>query len=164
MRHGSIRRSSRLVAASALAAAALCLAAAPVAAAEQSPPASKSMQDTPSSTQTQPGAAPSPGGQMQRTTTQPSLTRDQVVGKELRSANGETFGEIEDVVEEQGQVKAVLLDVGGFLGLGAKRVAVPVSQISPQGDHILAKGLTQAEVEKLPEHKSPARKGNLFTR
>lgn len=106
----------------------------------------------------------STGQQMQSTSpAQPSLSRDQLIGKELRSANGENFGEIEDVVEEQGTVKAVVVEVGGFLGLGAKRVAVPAEQISPQGDHVLAKGLTQTEIEKMPEHKMPE-KGNMLTK
>ena len=92
------------------------------------------------------------------TTTAPTITKAEVVGKELRSANGDNFGEIEGVVESGGKVSAVLVDVGGFLGLGSKRVAVPVSEISPQGDHVLAKGMTQEEIEKLPEHKGKGAK------
>lgn len=51
-------------------------------------------------------------------------------GKNVDDANGESIGSISDVlVNEQGEVIAVLVGVGGFLGLGQKHVAVAMSAL-----------------------------------
>jgi sporulation protein YlmC with PRC-barrel domain len=51
-------------------------------------------------------------------------------GKSVEDANGESIGSIIDVlVNEQGEVIAVLVGVGGFLGLGEKHVAVAMSAL-----------------------------------
>ncbi|MFC3168857.1 PRC-barrel domain-containing protein [Paracoccus fontiphilus] len=42
----------------------------------------------------------------------------------------DNIGEIEDlVIDETGQVKAVLVDIGGFLGLGERTVSVAMDQL-----------------------------------
>ena len=50
----------------------------------------------------------------------------------------------------------VILDVGGFLGIGAKPVALPVSQLNfmrdEGGDVHATTTLTKDEVKALPEH------------
>ncbi len=78
-----------------------------------------------------------------------------VIGRDLYGANDEEVGEIEDVVMgTDGKVEHVLIDVGGFLGLGAKRVAIPVDEITMQGDRIVASGLTKDQAEAMPEYKN----------
>lgn len=48
-----------------------------------------------------------------------------LIGKAVLNANNESIGEINDLVtDENGKVVAVLVGVGGFLGLGEKDVAV----------------------------------------
>jgi sporulation protein YlmC with PRC-barrel domain len=51
---------------------------------------------------------------------------DQLIGSDLRSkVDDETIGSIGDVViDEDGQILAVIVEVGGFLGLGKKEVAI----------------------------------------
>ena len=76
-----------------------------------------------------------------------------VIGRDLYGANDEEVGEIEDVVMgTSGDVESVLIDIGGFLGMGAKRVAIPVDQISMEGDRLVASRLTKAEAEAMPEY------------
>jgi uncharacterized protein YrrD len=42
----------------------------------------------------------------------------------------ENIGQVSDVImDEQGQIQAVVLDVGGFLGIGARQVALSMDQI-----------------------------------
>lgn len=51
-------------------------------------------------------------------------------GKDVEDANGDNIGDITDVlVNEKGEVIAVLVGVGGFLGIGRKDVAVSMSAL-----------------------------------
>ncbi|HEY6257169.1 MAG TPA: PRC-barrel domain-containing protein [Xanthobacteraceae bacterium] len=48
-----------------------------------------------------------------------------ILGKEVRSATGENMGRIVDVVvDPAGQVRAAVIDFGGFLGVGSRKIAV----------------------------------------
>ena len=59
----------------------------------------------------------------------------QLLASELMEANiygadGATIGDIKDVVVDQsGQIQAVVFGVGGFLGVGEKNVAVPLTAL-----------------------------------
>lgn len=58
------------------------------------------------------------------------LSASDLIGKEVRGANNEDIGEIGDVlIDRTGQVKGVVVDVGGFLGLGETHVAVPMQAL-----------------------------------
>ena len=51
-------------------------------------------------------------------------------GTRIYGANNENIGEINDVlISQSGQVAAVIIGVGGFLGIGEKDVAVPMSML-----------------------------------
>jgi len=48
-----------------------------------------------------------------------------VLGREVRSATDENMGRIVDVlVDHHGQVRAAIIDFGGFLGVGSRKIAV----------------------------------------
>lgn len=79
------------------------------------------------------------------------MGREQLKGKQLYGAEDKRIGEIQDVVETDGDVEAVVLDVGGFLGIGGKQVAIPAYEMEVRGDRLVT-DLTQKEVEKLPEY------------
>jgi len=49
-------------------------------------------------------------------------------------------------------VDAVLVDVGGFLGLGKHRVAIPLQQLQVGGDRIVST-MTEEQTRNLPEYK-----------
>ncbi len=62
---------------------------------------------------------------------------ESVFGKRVIGASGETVGRIVDVLaDETGQVRAAIVDYGGFLGIGSRRIAVSWQDLrfSPQGD------------------------------
>jgi sporulation protein YlmC with PRC-barrel domain len=62
---------------------------------------------------------------------------DQIVGKTLYSVNGEEIGEIDNVVMRMGGLRPeALVDVGGFLGVGGREVAVPLDQIQLVGERL----------------------------
>ena len=53
--------------------------------------------------------------------------------RRLRSPGNNSIGEINDViVASDGQVKAAVIGVGGFLGVGEKNVAVPFNSLHVQ--------------------------------
>jgi hypothetical protein len=53
-----------------------------------------------------------------------------ILGKEVRSATDENMGRIVDVVvDRSGQVRAAVIDFGGFLGVGSRKIAVDWSAL-----------------------------------
>ncbi len=84
----------------------------------------------------------------------PSMTGsppESVVGKSVTNAAGEDIGEISAVIGNQ-----VVVEVGGFLGIGARDVALDWSQITPTGtgnDMKLQTTLTKDELQAMPEYK-----------
>ncbi len=80
-------------------------------------------------------------------------SRGEVVGKDLYGANDEHVGEIEDVVMGQyGQVESLLVEVGSFLGIGGKQVAIPTGEIQLRGDRMVADTLTKERIEDMPDY------------
>ncbi len=76
---------------------------------------------------------------------------EDVVGKNVVNAQGEEIGEISAVMGNQ-----VIVEVGGFLGIGAREVAVDWEKITPTGagdDMKLQTTLTKSELEAMPEYK-----------
>ena len=64
-------------------------------------------------------------------------------GKAVYGSDGENIGEINDVlVSQDGSVNAVIIGVGGFLGIGEKDVAVDMGALE------LGPGATQAEADQ----------------
>ncbi len=50
---------------------------------------------------------------------------ESILGKDLVSASGQSAGRIVDVLaDESGQVRAVVVDYGGFLGVGSRKIAI----------------------------------------
>jgi sporulation protein YlmC with PRC-barrel domain len=88
------------------------------------------------------------------------LKKDEVeaiLGKEVRSAAGEDMGRIVDVVVDRtGQVRAAVIDFGGFLGVGSRKVAVDWNALSfsPPGDKggRVTLELTRDQVKAGPEY------------
>jgi len=73
-------------------------------------------------------------------------------GKPVYSAEGENIGDIKDVlVNKDGTVTAVLIGVGGFLGIGEKDVAVSMTALE------FGPGMTQSEADAAAQRsKNPA--------
>lgn len=60
-----------------------------------------------------------------------------ILGKQVRSATGENMGRVVDVVVDRaGQVRAAVIDFGGFLGVGSRKIAVDwdALRFPPPGD------------------------------
>src|SRR5262249_45587183 len=81
-----------------------------------------------------------------------------ILGKEVRSAANENMGRIVDVVvDRSGQVRAAIIDFGGFLGVGSRKIAVAWSALHfpSSEDHVerVVLELTRDQVRAAPEYK-----------
>lgn len=53
-----------------------------------------------------------------------------IMGQQIYGPDDKDIGKVADfVMQEDGKTRAALVDVGGFLGIGSKRVAIPFSEI-----------------------------------
>ena len=84
-----------------------------------------------------------------------------VLGRDVRSTTGEDMGRIVDViVDRAGQVRAAVIDFGGFLGVGSRKIVVDwnalhFAQIANKGESITLE-LTKDQVKAAPENKEDA--------
>jgi hypothetical protein len=79
------------------------------------------------------------------------------LGKEVRSGTGENLGRIVDVlVDKDGQVRAALIDFGGFLGVGTRKIVVDWAALhfapADQRDPVTL-DLTRDQLNAAPEYK-----------
>ena len=75
----------------------------------------------------------------------------------MRSAANENMGRIVDVlVDRSGQVRAAIIDFGGFLGVGSRKIAVDWNALHfpPPGkpDGRITLELTRDQVKAAPEY------------
>jgi hypothetical protein len=81
-----------------------------------------------------------------------------ILGREVRSAADEDMGRVVDVlVDRAGQVRAAIIDFGGFLGVGSRKIAVDWNALhfpepGKPGERI-ALELTRDQVKTAPEYK-----------
>jgi PRC-barrel domain len=81
-----------------------------------------------------------------------------ILGKSVRSSAGEDMGRLVDVVvDREGRPRAAIIDFGGFLGVGSRKIAVDWGVLKfahdkDKGDVITVQ-LTRDEVKGAPEFK-----------
>jgi hypothetical protein len=79
-----------------------------------------------------------------------------LTGTNVLGADNKSIGELDDlVIGKTDRVMFAIIEVGGFLGLGSKLVAVPYTslQISDDGRRIVLPGATTDALKNLPEFK-----------
>ena len=86
------------------------------------------------------------------------LTAEMLTGADVRDPSDASIAEVSDLVlTGEGQVTDVVLDVGGFLGIGARTVAIPMDRLTvaqTEGGAVrIWVDMTKEELEALPEHK-----------
>jgi hypothetical protein len=81
-----------------------------------------------------------------------------ILGREVRSAANEGMGRVVDViVDREGTVRAAVIDFGGFLGVGSRKIVVDWSalhfgRIANKADSITLE-LNKEQVRAAPEYK-----------
>ena len=81
-----------------------------------------------------------------------------ILGKNVHSSTGEDMGRLVDViVDTEGRPRAAIIDFGGFLGVGSRKVAVDWSVLKfVPGDakgKVISVALTRDQVKAAPEFK-----------
>ncbi len=81
-----------------------------------------------------------------------------ILGREIRSAAGEDMGRIVDViVDRAGQVRAAVIDFGGFLGVGSRKIVVDWAALwfgnVTSKDEKMTLAFTRDQVRAAPEYK-----------
>lgn len=80
---------------------------------------------------------------------------DWVLGARVYNPEGEFIGSIEDLIldQEDGAVNAAIVSFGGFLGFGAKEIAVDWSELEINYDgNEITLAITREEAEAAPEY------------
>lgn len=79
-----------------------------------------------------------------------------ILGRDVLSAANENMGHIIDVlVDQTGRVRAAIIDFGGFLGVGSRKIAVDWNALhfSPDKEHYrIILDLTRDQVKSAPEY------------
>jgi PRC-barrel domain len=81
-----------------------------------------------------------------------------VLGRDVRSPSDQAMGRIVDVIADRtGSVRAAVIDFGGFLGVGSRKIVVDwnalhFQSIASKSDSITLE-LTQEQVKAAPEYK-----------
>ncbi|MFC4353123.1 PRC-barrel domain-containing protein [Fodinicurvata halophila] len=81
---------------------------------------------------------------------------EEVVGAAIVNSEGDEVARVEDLLADQsGEAVAVLAEAGGILGIGAKQIAIPLSELSAGENGQLASSLTEEDIETMPEYEAP---------
>lgn len=87
------------------------------------------------------------------------LTAEALTGAPLYGSNDEDIGEVSEILlADDGKVQSVIVDVGGFLGLGEKPVELQLEDLSilreEAGTSVVTYvSMTQDELEAMPEYR-----------
>ncbi len=116
-------------------------------------------QDT---TMPKPSAMPAEQQEMDTTKVKAAgqLSANDLLNKSVKNASNESVGDINDIrIDSSGKIAAVIVGVGGFLGLGEKSVALPFEQLSftrdGDGGLVVTANVTKESLQSAPEWKKP---------
>jgi len=80
-----------------------------------------------------------------------------ILGKDVVSAKGENMGRVVDVLfDEKGEARAAVIDFGGFLGMGTRKIAVSWSALRfdlGEKKNVIALDLGREQLKAAPEYK-----------
>lgn len=107
-----------------------------------------------------PQSVPSPAKEGTPATVIDDQDVDGILGKNVRSVAGEDMGRMVDIlVSKGGQVRAVVIDFGGFLGVGSRKIAVDWAALRfPESGKLdrMTVDLTRDQVRLAPEYRPGA--------
>ncbi len=86
-----------------------------------------------------------------------ALTADNLTGATVIGPDGEDIAEVDDILlTADGQIDAMMVDFGGFLGIGQKTVAVALDNLefaaNENGDLVIYSDFTREQLEAQPEY------------
>lgn len=86
------------------------------------------------------------------------MLASRLIGLDVHNLQNEEIGEIEDLVVDEGRtIRGIVIDVGGFLGIGERRTVVEPGSIlitrEPGGSLKAVANTTRDDLKKAPEFK-----------
>jgi sporulation protein YlmC with PRC-barrel domain len=95
------------------------------------------------------GGAEVPGA---LTKLQPTQSRaSKLIGSAVYGAAGGSVGNVADlIIDREGRVSAVVISVGGFLGIGNKLIAIPMNAVKFGENDRLTVSLTRDQIAQAP--------------
>jgi hypothetical protein len=82
-----------------------------------------------------------------------------ILGKKVQGAKGEDLGRVVDVLADAGgRVRIAVIEFGGFLGVGSRRIAVDWSllRFNPDRGDVLTLSVSRKKLQSAPEYKNSA--------
>jgi sporulation protein YlmC with PRC-barrel domain len=90
-----------------------------------------------------------------------NMRASELMGMDVRNAQNESIGQVKDlIVDMRGEIQALVVSVGGFLGLGDRNVAVGWKQFQfnrEKGGLAARVAMSRDQLKGLPEYKLPKR-------
>lgn len=84
------------------------------------------------------------------------MTASDLIGKDLKTSDDESLGEISNlIIDQDGKIVAVVVNVGGFLAIGEKDVAIEWNAVKMSGnpdDRELRVDMTRDDLESAPSY------------
>jgi sporulation protein YlmC with PRC-barrel domain len=82
-----------------------------------------------------------------------------LAGTKVLNAKGDMIGDVADVVlDANGQAQAIVISLGGFLGLGSKEVAVPYNSVKIggviEGSRLVVLDVTPEQLQAAPAYRA----------
>lgn len=68
------------------------------------------------------------------------------------TSDGSEVGEIEDFLLEGDRIVSVVIEIESRLGIGERRVTIPLQQLRPDGDDRLVVDMTREQLSTLPTY------------
>jgi sporulation protein YlmC with PRC-barrel domain len=94
------------------------------------------------------------------------ISTDKLIGRDIRNAQDKVIGEIKSVaLGREGRVEAVIVGVGGFLGVGEREVAIGWDNLRIRNNgEVIATDLAEDQLRALPEYKyaDARQRGSVF--
>lgn len=90
-----------------------------------------------------------------------------ILGRQVTDLTGKDLGRLVDIlVDEDGQPQAAVIDFGGFLGVGSRKVAVHWSTLHfnpAEGKHLITLDMTPDQIKAAPEYTNPDKPAPVVT-
>lgn len=106
----------------------------------------------------EPGVAPDATGMPAADPAGGERSADRLMGADVYDAQGENIANVDDVLfDNDHAISQIVMDVGGFLGLGSHTVALDLADIDimwsdEDGNVRVQVSMTQEQLEELPEY------------
>jgi sporulation protein YlmC with PRC-barrel domain len=85
----------------------------------------------------------------------PAVDSSQFIGKSVYDATGQEVGLVEEIVTAADGSEQAVVSVGGFLGIGAKKITVSTSDLTANADGTgYSISLTADEIEAAPAYET----------